>query len=764
MHNPLDLPVMPRMLKNVRSMNLLGTVSIVTLMCATAPALAANFIVSNHTELVEAIRQANLNGHESSTITLSENVTLAGPVPEVTKSLIIDAGSFTLSTGSTTFDTAEGATLTVKGLSTTGNMLKEGDGTVILSGFDGSHGRTLEVTSGTLQIEGGSQISAGGNTSASPVRVKDGTLLVRGAGTTVTVVPGGAASNVGSITGARLIIAEGAHLVTSDKGMLLANTAGESGSLTVTGTGSLFDGRVLGSSKGQVDIEVSAGGTILTTSAGIGGIASSAWFNGGTGSVVVKNRGTSWTNTGAFHLFNGTMDILAGSNVTSETAHIAAARLTGGATTSTMTAHVRVDGIGSQLSTTSTAANAFQVGGGGGAEARSATLSISNGGVVNVAGGDGTIELAQTAIAEGTLNIGGLEGEAATGAGTLRASLIQFGAGSGTINFNHTDDAYQFDTTLASGAGSSVINHVGSGKTIFADQSAFTGETNVRAGILEVNGSLGGNMNVWGGRLQGIGQVGTTSNYEGGTITPGTSIGTLTVNGDYTSNGGALEIEAVLGGDDSSSDLLVITGNSVLGSGATQVGVINLGGAGAPTVEGIKIIDVAGVSDADAFSLIGDYVLEGEQAVIGGAYAYRLYHNGVSDPADGNWYLRSELVPATPPSSPTPVPPVTPPLETPTPVPPVTPPLVSTPPAQPLYQPGVPVYESYANILQTLNTVGTLQQRVGNRTWLNLGSDDKTKAAENSIERDGAWIRIEAAHGDYKPKKSTVALNMMSIF
>src|SRR5690606_15216526 len=128
------------------------------------------------------------------------------------------------------------------------------------------------------------------------------------------------------------------------------------------------------------------------------------------------------------------------------------------------------------------------------------------------------------------------------------------------------------------------------------------------------------------------------------------------------------------GGDGSPSDLLIITGNSILGTGATQVGVINLGGAGAPTVEGIKIVDVRGASDPGAFSLVGDYVFEGDQAVVGGAYGYRLYQNGVSTPADGDWYLRSALVPV---------------------IPPVTPPT----PAAPLYQPGVPLYESYANVL-----------------------------------------------------------------
>src|SRR3546814_18817735 len=63
-------------------------------------------------------------------------------------------------------------------------------------------------------------------------------------------------------------------------------------------------------------------------------------------------------------------------------------------------------------------------------------------------------------------------------------------------------------------------------------------------------------------------------------------------------------------------------------SGDTQVSVINRGGLGAPTIEGIKIVDVAGASNG-TFALDGDYVFNGEQAVIAGAYGYRMYQGGV---------------------------------------------------------------------------------------------------------------------------------------
>src|SRR5690606_8722485 len=103
-------------------------------------------------------------------------------------------------------------------------------------------------------------------------------------------------------------------------------------------------------------------------------------------------------------------------------------------------------------------------------------------------------------------------------------------------------------------------------------------------------------------------------------VAPGRGgIGTLTVAGNYAGTGGTLEIETVLGGDNSSTDRLVVNGTT---SGSTQVNILNRGGLGAQTVEGVKIIDVAGTSNG-MFVLNGDYVFQGEQAVIAGAYGYR---------------------------------------------------------------------------------------------------------------------------------------------
>ncbi|MBV2144988.1 autotransporter-associated beta strand repeat-containing protein [Falsochrobactrum sp. TDYN1] len=337
-----------------------------------------------------------------------------------------------------------------------------------------------------------------------------------------------------------------------------------------------------------------------------------------------------------------------------------------------------------------------------------------------------------TAVNGGTLavssdaNLGEASGEVSLNGGTLNTTASfetarQLNA-LGEVNVRTDAETVLTWNGFISGAGN--LHKLGGGRLdIASDNSAFAGTTSVQEGVLEVSGSLCGDVNVLsGGRLEGNGTVCDTNNFEGGTVAPGVSIGTLTVDGNYSGSDGTLEIEAELGGDSSKADRLVVTGNT---SGTSNVKVVNLGGGGAQTENGIKIIDVGGKSEG-TFSLLGDYLFQGEKAVVGGAYAYRLYKDGISTPADGDWYLRSTYLN---PNNPEP---------------------------QPLYAPGVPLYEAYANVLQSFNELGTLQQRVGNRSW---GAEATPQGADvpgaGPVDRSAIWARIEAAHSSITPERST---------
>ncbi|MDE9448335.1 autotransporter outer membrane beta-barrel domain-containing protein, partial [Xenorhabdus bovienii] len=97
----------------------------------------------------------------------------------------------------------------------------------------------------------------------------------------------------------------------------------------------------------------------------------------------------------------------------------------------------------------------------------------------------------------------------------------------------------------------------------------------------------------------------------------------LTVAGDYSGNNGTVSLSTALAGDNSKTDRLVVNGST---SGTTQLAIKNVGGTGAKTQEGIKVIDVQGSSDG-IFNLVGDYHYQGDPAIVAGAYAYRLYKN-----------------------------------------------------------------------------------------------------------------------------------------
>ncbi|CNF23177.1 outer membrane autotransporter [Yersinia similis] len=223
---------------------------------------------------------------------------------------------------------------------------------------------------------------------------------------------------------------------------------------------------------------------------------------------------------------------------------------------------------------------------------------------------------------------------------------------------------------------------------------------------------------VLSGNLISAGGILLSNSYTGGN--GAATDDRLTVTGTYfgESNGSGegawLALDTVLGDDDSATDRLVINGDA---TGTTSVRVNNAGGLGDKTLNGINLITVDGLAQDDTFLLAGDYVTtDGYQAVVGGAYAYTLQADGEATTAGRNWYLSSELM--------------------------------LTEGVR--YQAGVPLYEQYPQVLAALNTLPTLQQRVGNR----YGAPG-TLADLNFDDNQWAWGRIEGSHQVTDPARST---------
>ena len=522
--------------------------------------------------------------------------------------------------------------------------------------------------SASITMSGGTVTNSGSGDGLFASNKGTGTYDISVTGGTVTGGSGtGAAIHGDAAAGGTIAIGSGAIVNAGASGIALNQTGGAA---TVTTAGTLTGNINLSTANNVLDIK---GGTIDGNISGGGN--SALGFDLGTGNsftygaaYTISGMDSVAMNSGLVEidgsLATNTLAVNGGSLILNS-----APTVSGGTTISAGTLQLGNGGTSGSITgdVTNNGTLAFNR-----SDAYSFAGTISGSGVVSQIGSGTTILTADNSYTGDTTIAGTLQ----LGNGSTTGSILGDVVNTGTLAFNRSD-LYLFDGVIS---GSGAIRQIGSGLIrLTGDSSGFTGTTSVKAGTLAVNGSLCGDVNVLGGgRLQGIGTVCDTNNA--GTVAPGNSIGTLTINGNYIGSGGVLEIETALGGDASPTDRLVVTGDT---SGSAGVRVINVGGTGAQTIEGIKIVDVGGASNG-AFSLLGDYVINGEQAVVAGAYGYTLHKNGVSTPSDGDWYLRSALTSPAEPGEP----------EN-----PGEPGVPGNPggPEGPIYQPGVPIYEAYAS-------------------------------------------------------------------
>ncbi len=174
---------------------------------------------------------------------------------------------------------------------------------------------------------------------------------------------------------------------------------------------------------------------------------------------------------------------------------------------------------------------------------------------------------------------------------------------------------------------------------------------------------------------------------------------------DYVGNGGTIVLNTYLDTDGSPSDQLVIDGGTA--TGTTTLQIVNNAGPGAPTnLDGIRVVDAinGATTDQNAFTL--------SAPVIAGAWEYSLLWGGKRDPNDQDWYLRNAGINS------------------------------STQTVLP-----------YADILgdYAFSTLGTLQQRTGNRIWPNTDPAEtiwcKDPARNYRCKVDGAQASVYANGG-----------------
>lgn len=636
-------------------------------------------------------------------------------------------------------------------LLTNGGTVINNAGGSITGGTSGSNG-SLIANFGVTPSEGGSGIVGANVTVVNAGTVSGGATFGGGIVDAIKFTGGKNSLELHSTS----VISGNVQAFSSDDKLILGGA--DSGTFDVTKIGDTAQYRgfgnfektgtsvwtLTGTNAGLTPWTLSGGKLSIATDGSLGDAAGGLVFNGGTLQATdsfTMGRNVSLTAAGgAIETLNSTTLTISGiiSGV--------------GGLTKTSGGTLVLIGDNTYTGGTTISGGTVQLGNGGTAGSLKGNVAIAKDSALNVNRSD-TVTLDGIISGQGSISQVGtgttiLTGENTySGGTTIGAGTLQLGNGgaSGSIAGNVTNNgALVFNrtgTAILSGviSGTGEVRQTGAGITKLTGINTYTGKTTVEAGTLaagaaNVLSASSAHSVLSGGTLELAGydqtiaflvNTGTVS-LRGADDAAGT---VLTITGDYTGSNGTILLNAALGDDNSKTDRLVINGNS---SGSTNLRVNSVSSTGGVTVEGIKLIEIGGAS-AGTFVLQGDYTFEGQQAVASGAYAYRLYKNGVSTPTDGDWYLRSTFKDKAP-------------------VDPTDP----TTPGTPLYNPAVPVFEAYAGALLNLNSVSTLQQRVGSRDWNDATpiqpGGQPTTAQDSS---PAIWGRVEAAHSKFQPKTST---------
>jgi len=413
-----------------------------------------------------------------------------------------------------------------------GDMSQLGTGVTTLTGS--SEVNVLRVSAGELRLADGAQMSIQGAVNENLFISGTGTapvMTITGLQTSLTMASQSVwVGDTGANTSGTFNIEAGAQVSLSGLVSGRAVSSTSFGVTNISGPGTHLQASSIALagvaySGSRSEINVSGGATVSADSHDSGNLASS----GALASTVVSGAGTSWANTGAngLRLYAGSLDVVDGASYETTTARIGGYNVTAAAHTGSL----RVSGSGSTFTSTGN----INV---GTTNTTSGEITLSDEGLVSTAG---AVVLGQVAGATGTLNIGAAAVDDARAAGELDAASITFGAGAGTLSFNHTDTDYVLDATIT---GTGTINHLDGTTALTGDGSAFVGATTVSGGTLHIGragtGSLGTAASTItvanGATLGGSGVIGgAVTIADGGTLAPGNSPGTLTM-GSLTLN------------------------------------------------------------------------------------------------------------------------------------------------------------------------------------------------------------------------------------
>ena len=407
----------------------------------------------------------------------------------------------------------------------------------------------LGGTSGVTGLTGTLSVLGGGNLKIAQIAagfggLGTGTATIDGAGSIVTILRGASpfgGLDIGSWGTGSMFVTGGAHVVCTVSDCQfndIGGAAGSAGTLTISGAGSSVTG--MGSLNiGQANVDVGYGtpgatttGTLIVQSGGVlGTVGPSTISAGAFGSLAngLEHTDGNVTVTGAGSIWSVTEDPLSPNQ----------ARINMAAT-SNATATLTVSNGGQVNVTGGTITSYIGVGDGG-----SATLTIATGGQVSAA----DMVLGNQTTGMGTVTVGG------TGSTLAIANGLTVGNQSTLAN----------SLTVNSGGTVTVSGNNGGGLAI-AQNTGSQGAVTVNGGTINITGTNPG-IGV------GNGGTGTLTIQNGGIVTISGANGGMNIGGNSGSSGNVIV-------DGSGSQLNVLATNSGVGVGNAGTGTLTIRNGG----------------------------------------------------------------------------------------------------------------------------------------------------------------------------------------
>lgn len=424
-----------------------------------------------------------------------------------------------------------------------------------------------ERGTGTFNLNGGST-GTSGSVSIGTNATGSGAANIAGAGTTWST----GTANIGTAGTGTLTISSGAK-VTSTSNNTVVPAVSLGGSATVTGAGSQWDivGNSAGLSQGVVGIGSKANSTATLTLSDGGKVTIRDGAPVTNGQNMQLRMGISSGSTGSL--------TVTGANSSFTTPYDVWVAFNAGTTGNITVSNSGALNTGYTILGASGTGNALVTGAGsvwtildmpnvpgsqpqglkiGSASTSKGTLTIADGGTVNVNATGGSVVLGGQAGSQATLNIGAAAANPAAAAGTLNANNVIFATGAtGTINFNHTSNNYVFAPGIQ-GTGPGSVNFL-AGTTILSGNNTYVGTTTIASGATAQFGN-GGATGLIAGNVTNNGAMAI-------------KLSSFTTYGGVISGGGTFE--------QSGSNTLTLTSNNTY-AGLTKIssGTLQLGNGG----------------------------------------------------------------------------------------------------------------------------------------------------------------------------------------